>query len=189
MVTKNFIDSSRIPVLNGINYRAWRRHISYLLTHDKTLYTLSTTKLDQSDDQETEKLRKKWDEDDALAKASMLHHMKDNIIPLFEERPIAKEMMDDLETKYGCRSDTQIQLLLDKFNNIKMNRGDVVGDHVNQLELITKELADARHTLSDKMQVTVVLNSLPPSWDHVVTSLTHSGKELFQIKLSRTHIF
>uniref|UniRef100_A0A2N9EKJ9 CCHC-type domain-containing protein n=1 Tax=Fagus sylvatica TaxID=28930 RepID=A0A2N9EKJ9_FAGSY len=44
--------------------------------------------------------------------------------------------------------------------------------------LIAKELANAGHTLSDKMQVTVVLNSLPPSWDHVVTSLTHSGKEL-----------
>jgi hypothetical protein len=56
----------------------------------------------------------------------MLHHMKDNIIPLFEERPTAKEMMDALETKYGCRSDTQIQLLLDKFNNTKMNEGDVL---------------------------------------------------------------
>jgi hypothetical protein len=69
-------------------------------------------------------------------------------------------------------------LLLDKFNNIKMNEGDVVGDHVNQLELIAKELVDAGHTLSEKMQVTIVLNSLPPSWDHVVTSFMHSGKEL-----------
>jgi hypothetical protein len=98
-----------------------------------------------------------------LQKLQMLHHMKDNIIPLFEERPTAKDMMDALETKYGCRSDTQIQLLLDKFNNIKMNKGDIVGDHVNQLELIAKELADVGHTLSDKMQVTVVLNNLPPS--------------------------
>ena len=94
---------------------------------------MSTTKPNQSDDQETEKLRKKWDEH---AKASMLHHMKDNIIPLFEERPIAKDMMDALETKYGCLFDTQIQLLLDKFINIKMNEGDVVGDHVNQLETV-----------------------------------------------------
>ena len=131
---------------------------------------MSTTKSDQSDDQETEKLRKKWDEDDALAKVSMLCHMKDNIIPLFEEMTTAKDMMDALKTKYWCRSNTRIQLLLDKFNNIKMNEGDVVRDHVNQLELIAKELADAGHTLSDKMQVTVVLNSLPPSWDHVATS-------------------
>ena len=109
MVIKNSIDSLRIPVLNGINYKAWRRHISYLSTHDKTLYTLSTTKLDQSDDQETERLRNKWDEDDTLVKTSMLHHMKDNIIPLFEEMPTAKDMMNALETKYGRRSDTQIQ--------------------------------------------------------------------------------
>ena len=108
----------------------------------------------------------------------MLHHMKDNVIPLFEERPTAKDMMDTLETKYRCRSDTQIRLLLDKFNNIKMNEGDVVGDHVNQLELIAKELVDVGHTLSDKIQVTIVLNSLPPSWDHIVISLTHLGKEL-----------
>ena len=59
-----------------------------------------------------------------------------------------------------------------------MNEGDVVGDHVYQLELIAKGLADVEHTLSDKMQVTVVLNSLPPSWDHIIISLTHSGKEL-----------
>ena len=104
--------------------------------------------------------------------------MKVNIIPLFEERPTVKEMMDALETKYGCRSDTHIQLLLDKFNNIKMNEDDIVGDHVNQLELITKALADAGHTLSDKMQVTVVLNSFPPSWDHVVTSLCIRAKNL-----------
>ena len=167
-----------------INYRAWKHHISYLLTHDKTLYILSTAKPDQSDDQETKKLRNKWDEDDALAKALMLHHMKDNIIPLFEEKPTAKDMMDTLETKYRCRSDTQIRLLLDKFNNIKMNEGDAVGDHVNQLELIAKELANVGHTLSDKMQVTVVLNSLPPSWDHVVTSLMHSSKELTMTTLS-----
>jgi hypothetical protein len=45
-------------------------------------------------------------------------------------------MMDALETKYGCHSDTQIQLLPDKFINIKMNEGDIVGDHVNQLETV-----------------------------------------------------
>uniref|UniRef100_A0A2N9GG10 Reverse transcriptase Ty1/copia-type domain-containing protein n=1 Tax=Fagus sylvatica TaxID=28930 RepID=A0A2N9GG10_FAGSY len=70
-----------------------------------------------------------------------------------------------------------------------MNEGDVVGDYVNQLELIAKELADAGHTLSDKMQVIVVLNSLPPSWDHIVTSLTHSGKELAMTTLPPKYKF
>ena len=42
-----------------------------------------------------------WEVDDSLAKASMLHHMKDNIIPLFEDKETAKELLEALEAKYG----------------------------------------------------------------------------------------
>ena len=47
--------------------------------------------------------KEKWDEDKTLAIASMLHHVKDNIISLFEEHDTAKEMMEALDTKYGCK--------------------------------------------------------------------------------------
>jgi hypothetical protein len=36
----------------------------------------------------------------------------------------------------------------------------------------------------DEMQVTTILNSLPLSWEHVVTSLTHSGKVISMASLS-----
>ena len=77
--------------------------------------------------------------------------MKDNIIPLFEGHESAKEMMEALETKYGPRSDTHIQLLLDKYNCSCMSEGDNVGKFVNQMELIAKELANAGHLVIDKM--------------------------------------
>lgn len=51
------------------------------------------------------------------------------------------------------------------------------------MELIAKELSNADHSLSDKMQVTTILNSLPLSWDHVITSLTHSGREISMVTL------
>jgi hypothetical protein len=57
-----------------------------------------------------------------------------------------------------------------------MSEGDNVGVFVNQMELIAKELANAGHPITDKMQVTTILNSLPLSWEHMVTSLTLSGK-------------
>jgi hypothetical protein len=41
----------------------------------------------------------------------------------------------------------------------------------------------ASHPVSNKTQVTTILNSLPLSWDHVVTSLTHSGKEISMTSL------
>lgn len=54
---------------------------------------------------------------------------------------------------------------------------------MNQLELITKELQNASHHISDKMQVTIILTSLPLSWEHIVKTLTHSGKEISMVSL------
>jgi hypothetical protein len=44
MAIKSGIDSSKVESLNGINFRMWKRHISYILTHERTLYTLTTSR-------------------------------------------------------------------------------------------------------------------------------------------------
>ena len=114
---------------------------------------MSTTKpipIDKNDN-EGIKVKDNWEVDDSLAKASMLHYMKDNIIPLFEDKETAKELLEALEAKYGPRSDTHVQLLLDKFNSTRMNEGDYIGDHINTMELLVKELADADNPVSNKM--------------------------------------
>ena len=64
-----------------------------------------------------------------------------------------------------------------------MNEGDYTGDHINTMELLAKELADVDDFVLNKMQVTTIFNSLPPSRDHIVTTLTHSGKEVIMISL------
>ena len=106
MTIKISFDSNRIEILNGITFRSWKRHIKYLLTHERTLYTLSTTKLIPIDKNDNEGIKAKdnWEVDDSLAKTSMLHHMKDNIIPLFEDKETAKELMESLEAKCGSIS-------------------------------------------------------------------------------------
>jgi hypothetical protein len=64
-----------------------------------------------------------------------------------------------------------------------MGEKDYASDHVNWIELIVKEVANVGHPILDKIQVTTILNSLPLSWEHVVTCLTHSDKEIFMISL------
>ena len=124
-----------------------------------------------------------------LAKASMLHHIKDNIMPLFEDKETAKGLMEALEAKYGPKSETHVQLLLDKFNSTRMNEGDYIGDCINKMKLLAKELANADNFVSDKMLVTTILNNLPPSWDHIVTIFTHSGKKVTMISLPVLLVF
>ena len=67
--------------------------------------------------------------------------------------------MEALEAKYGPRYDTHVQLLLDKFNSTRINEGD----HINTMELLAKKMADVDNSVSNKMQVTTILNSLLPS--------------------------
>ena len=64
-----------------------------------------------------------------------------------------------------------------------MNEGDYIGDHINTMDFLAKELANADNPVLNKMQVTTILNILLSSWDHIVTTLTHSGKEVTMISL------
>jgi hypothetical protein len=48
MAIKGNIDSSRLESLNGMNFRMWKRHIIYVLTHEKTQYTLTSDKPDRA---------------------------------------------------------------------------------------------------------------------------------------------
>ncbi|KAK0606530.1 hypothetical protein LWI29_000218 [Acer saccharum] len=109
--------------------------------------------------------------------------MQDELIPLYEGFDTARKIMDMLEDKYGPKSETYIQLLLEQFNALKMSENDSMVDHILKLEIIAKDLSNAGHEISDKMQVSTLSNSLPESWDHVVTSLTYGQKDLSMVTL------
>lgn len=57
-------------------------------------------------------------------------------------------MMEALDQKYGHRFDTHIQLLLNKYNKTHMEENDYVGDYVNQMKLVAKELANVGHPVT-----------------------------------------
>jgi hypothetical protein len=106
---KSSIDAFKVENLNGINFRKWKRKLSYVQMLEKLLSTPNSVKPELGC-QETRKQL----EDDLMARATFLHNIKDNIIHLFEKYEIAKDMMEALDQKYGPRSDTHIQLLLNR---------------------------------------------------------------------------
>ena len=114
MAIKSGIDAFEVENLNGINFRMWKMKLSYVLMHKKLLYTLNSIKpkLDGESDADIMKTQENFLKDDLMARATLLHNMKDNIIHLFEEFDTTKGMMDALDQKYGPRSVTHIQLLL-----------------------------------------------------------------------------
>ncbi|KAK9278708.1 hypothetical protein L1049_028283 [Liquidambar formosana] len=70
------------------------------------------------DDPNTLKLKEKWEEDDMLTRASILNHVQDDLIPLYEDFKSAKETMNALEDKYGPKSNTYLTASLGTQNSL-----------------------------------------------------------------------
>jgi hypothetical protein len=98
MAIKSGIDASKVENLNGINFRMWKRKLSYVLMHEKLLYTLNSVKpeLDGENDVEIIKKQEIFLKDDLIARATLLHNMKDNIISLFEEYDTTKGIVTQI---------------------------------------------------------------------------------------------
>ncbi|KAF3787757.1 Retrovirus-related Pol polyprotein from transposon TNT 1-94 [Nymphaea thermarum] len=107
-----------------------------------------------------------------MAKTTMLAFMEDDQIRVFEDCPTAKEMFDTITSKYNTMTTMHVQFLQEQYNSYRMKESDDVMDHVNKMLVIAKDLAVMGNVMSDNMQISTILNSLPPSCDMAVTALS-----------------
>ncbi|XP_068319788.1 uncharacterized protein [Pyrus communis] len=136
-----------IKIERLVNHRIWKRMVAYLSTHKKTMYTIQ-------DEAPVEGSRgfTKWEKDNEMAHAIILNHMEDDLIPLYEGYTTTKEIMDILEDKYSPKSQTYIQLLLEKYNGTHMSENDSMVDHVTKMEIMARDLSNVGHPIFDEMQ-------------------------------------
>lgn len=75
-----------------------------------------------------------------------------------------------MEIKYGGKLSTHIQVVLEKFNTLSMDEDSSVVDHVNHIAPVAN-ICQLLQIQSWTNSVSTILNSLPHSWDSVVTSV------------------
>ena len=68
--------------------------------------------------------------------------------------------------------------LVNRFLSTKMNEGASVNEHINKLSVLGEELKIAGYPFQEEVQVMVVLNSLPNSWEQFKMSFCHSERTL-----------
>lgn len=103
----------------------WKRCVSYLLILDKKSYIIIADK-PFGDDITSQKLKDKWEEDNDITKDTLLSHMYDALISLFEECKTTKESLTAMMIKYGGKSSIHMQLLFEKFNTLTMGEDSQV---------------------------------------------------------------
>lgn len=164
---------AHIERLNGSNCDIWVEKITHALIVHRLDYVLEKAKpviIDRSSDVD-KKLAEKWESDNKVARSTILMLMDDNLMKIFKEHQTAKLLLEAIKEKYDIKSHTHVQLMLQRYNHSYMKEGVDVVEHVNQMMLLARDLEAAGVPISEKMQVSTIINSLPPSWNMVQISM------------------
>ena len=104
--------------------------------------------------------------------------MTDSLAAEYEGEQIARKIMGKLEKDFGDVSLVKVLSLVNCFLSTKMNEGASVNEHINKLSILAEELKVAGYPFQEEVQVMVVLNSLPYSWEQFKMSFCHSERTL-----------
>jgi hypothetical protein len=177
-----FVELMRAYKLDGNNFTVWRRKLLYLLTSENIDYIVEMAEPnhpaeDATDEekQEYEDELKQYKKDNKTARVFMLGSMADSLAAEYESEDTAYGIMQRLEQDFGEVSLMKVLGLVNMFINSKM--GDKsVNEHLNKLVVLAEELKSAGYPFQEEVQVMVVLNSLPPSWEQFKISFCHSER-------------
>ncbi|CAA0833091.1 Thioredoxin H2 [Striga hermonthica] len=88
----------------------------------------------------------------------------------------ADEIWKKLESQFMSKTLTTKLYLKQRLYGLKMQEGTDFGQHVNIFNQVVTDLASLEVKIEDEDKAMILLCSLPPSYEHMVTTLTY-GKE------------
>jgi hypothetical protein len=167
-----FAELLRNGKLDGSNFTVWKRKIMYLLVVENIDYIIDTPepeepKKDATPEEKSEYMLEyeNWAKDNKKARVFMLGSMSDSLAAEYESERNAQKIMGRLEKDFGDISLVKVLNLVNRFLSTKMNEGASVNEHINKLSVLGEELKIAGYAFQEEVQVMVVLNSLPNSWE------------------------
>src|SRR3989337_2617649 len=84
-----------------------------------------------------------------------------------------KGIWDKLASRYMSKSATNKLYLKQKFYGLKMQEGLDLVEHVNAFNQLVTDLARLDVKIEDEDKALLLLVSLPPSYEHLIITLTH----------------
>ncbi|GJY32125.1 zf-CCHC domain-containing protein [Tanacetum coccineum] len=133
----------------------------FLLSSMSVVYVLTThIPEDGGDDATMEQLRKraKWDNDDYVCR-------------------------DSLEAKYMAEDASSKKFLVSNFTNYKMTDSRPVMEQYNELLEILGRFTQHKMNMDEAIQVSCIIDKLPPSWKDFKHTLKHKKEELTLVEL------
>lgn len=131
------------------------------------------------DDETLHNLQQRWDRHNSFAMNLIVRHITSNVIETVRECKSAKEMWDALHQAFQNQSPANQLHICWKLLATKMAEGANLALHFAALENTMSELCQTRMKAVEDNQFMccILLMSLPPSFDNIVSAITVSSKE------------
>ncbi|GKC94778.1 hypothetical protein Tco_1160220, partial [Tanacetum coccineum] len=127
--------------------------------------------------------RAKWDNDDYVCRGLILNGTFDHLFNFNQNVESSKELWDSLEAKYMANDASSKKFLPSNFTNYKMTDSRPVMEQYNELLGILGRFTQHKMNMDEAIQVSCIIDKLPPSWKDFKHTLKHKKEELTLVEL------
>ena len=169
---------TKIEKLNGRNYQSWKYNIKLVLM-ERGLWGFTQEGVEQPPEESASDVAKRSyqlrsDKTYLLIALSLEKHLQIHI----SGTTAPLEAWQSLQQQFEFVSVTQIVRLNRKFYAASMQEGADLMKHLTYMTTLARQLRDLKEEISPKKFATVVLGSLPDSYDNFLTSLSEKCRRV-----------
>ncbi|GJZ14338.1 zinc finger, CCHC-type containing protein [Tanacetum coccineum] len=148
---------AKLDKFEVVEFRRWQKKMHFLLSSMNIVYVLTTPILEDGKNVIMDQImkRNKWDNDD----------------------------YDSLEAKYMTKDASSKKFLVSNFTNYKMTDSRPVMEQYNKLFGILGRFTQHKMNMDEAIQVSCIIDKLPPSWKDFKHTLKHHKEELTLVEL------
>ncbi|KAK2997885.1 hypothetical protein RJ639_026108, partial [Escallonia herrerae] len=140
------------------------KKIDYMLTIPKPIVDEAA---DEVIKQTAMKQKQRWEEDDTYCKGYILGGLSDTLYDVYEIKyanSTAKELWDDLDSKYKMEDAGNKKFLISKLFDFRMVDSKSVITQIHELQMIMNLIISEGHSLDESFQVSTIISKLPLAW-------------------------
>ncbi|XP_074282784.1 uncharacterized protein LOC141607327 [Silene latifolia] len=137
------------------------------------------------DDETMEEARNrlKWKNDDYIYRGHILNGMSDSLFDVYQNYESAKELWNELESKFMAEDASSKKFLVGNFMNCKMTDSRPVMEQYNELLWILGQFSQHKMEMDESISVSSIIDKLPPFWKDFKHMLKHKKEELSIVQL------
>lgn len=171
-----------ITKLNGTNWQTWKVRIEMLLQREDLWHVVEEpVPADYLLDDE-------WVKADRRAKATIILSIDDNQLPIVKNSVLARDVFASLKS-YHQKSTRSVRVsLLKKLCASNLSERGNLEEHLRELDELFDRLDAAGTELDKDTKICMILRSLPPSFDGIVTALDNRADDDISVDIVKSKL-